>query len=273
MDKAAGSFLKIDAKKFFVSEPSPLNFGNPSNDLPDINWLKSRFHFSFAEHHNPKQNKFGVLRVCNDDLVQPRRGFGSHPHSNMEIVTFVVDGFLTHKDNMSHQDTLGRGGIQFMTAGTGIRHSEYNASETEPLRFIQMWITPRKTNLEPVYGSYSPPENYYSSPAWRHLVSDVESPASTPVKVNQDVNIFVSQLQPNDSNTLTIESNRQGYLLCLEGTTKFTQLKNGNNDQNVVELEQYCSAEIKGPISMNVEAQSKSLLLLIEMEKTNDTRF
>jgi redox-sensitive bicupin YhaK (pirin superfamily) len=248
-------------------------FGNPSNTLPDVNWLKSRFHFSFAEHHNSKQNKFGVLRVCNDDLVQPRRGFGAHPHSNMEIVTFVVDGLLTHKDNMGTQETLRRGAIQFMTAGTGVRHSEYNASETEPLRFIQMWITPRNANLDPNYGSYSPPADFYSLPKWHHLVSDVLSTTSNPVKINQDANIFVCELQPNETNTFTVEAERQGYLLCIEGTAKFTEMKDGKMSENFVELEQYCAAEIKGPFSMNVEAQSKILLLLVEMKKTNDTRF
>jgi len=271
--QATGSLLKVDAKKFFVSEPNPMMFGNPSNALPDVNWLKSRFHFSFAEHHNSKQNKFGVLRVCNDDLVQANRGFGAHPHSDMEIITFVVNGSLTHKDNMGTQETLGRGAIQFMTAGTGVRHSEYNGSKTDPLRFIQMWITPRKANLEPNYGSYSPPNDYYSTPAWRHLVSDVLSTTSTPVKINQDANIYVCQLQANETNTLTVEADRQGYLLCIEGNTKFTELKDGQKTENTVELEQYSSAEIKGPFSVNVEALSPSLLLLVEMKKTNDSRF
>lgn len=272
MDKTA-SFLKIDAKKFFVSEPNPMMFGNPSNALPDINWLKSRFHFSFAEHHNNRQNKFGVLRVCNDDLVQANRGFGTHPHSDMEIVTFVVDGSLTHKDNMGTQETIGRGSIQFMTAGTGVRHSEFNASKTDPLRLIQMWITPRKCDLSANYGSFSPPNDFYSTPQWRHLVSDVDSSIETPVKINQDANIYVCQLQANESNTLTIDAQRQGYLLCIEGTTNFIQLIDGEKTINSVQLEQYCAAEIKGPYSVSVEAQTKSLLLLVEMAKTLDTRF
>lgn len=106
------------------------------------NWLKSRFHFNFAEYHSgPSQ--FGHLRVMNDDLVQPRRGFGMHPHRDMEIMTFIIHGKLTHKDSMGTEETLGRGGVQFMTAGRGIRHSEHNLHD-EPLRFVQCWVMPRR---------------------------------------------------------------------------------------------------------------------------------
>ena len=117
------------------------NGQNPSNDpaWTNNNWLKSRFHFSFAEYHNPKNSSYGVLRVMNDDLVQPKRGFGTHPHRNMEIITYIVHGKLTHKDSMGSAECLGRGSIQFMTAGKGVSHSEYNDTE-KPLRFIQTCV-------------------------------------------------------------------------------------------------------------------------------------
>lgn len=99
----------------------PAWFGNPGNEnnpkWTNANWLKSRFHFSFAEYNNPKNSNFGVLRVMNDDLVQPSRGFGTHGHREMEICTYVVNGELTHKDSMGTQESLGKGSIQFMTAG------------------------------------------------------------------------------------------------------------------------------------------------------------
>ena len=145
--------------KLYVSEPPPQWFGNGAN-TPDHpkwtngNWLKSRFHFSFAEYHNPHNSDYGVLRVMNDDLVQPARGFGTHPHQNMEIITYIVHGQLTHADSMTNTESLGRGSIQFMTAGRGVSHSEANESPDKPLRFIQTWIVPEANGLTPNYGSY-----------------------------------------------------------------------------------------------------------------------
>lgn len=112
-------FRKIPNSKLGVSEPNPSWFGNPGNEKNNSNWtnpnwLKSRFHFSFAEYSNPHNMGFGILRVMNDDLVQPNRGFGTHPHRDMEICTYIVEGKLTHKDSMGSQESLGRGGVQFM---------------------------------------------------------------------------------------------------------------------------------------------------------------
>lgn len=96
---------------------------------------------------------FGVLRVMNDDLVQPKRGFGTHPHRDMEICTYIVEGELTHQDSMGTKETLGRGSVQFMTAGRGVQHSEHNLHPSAPLRFIQIWIMTRQNGLPPNYGS------------------------------------------------------------------------------------------------------------------------
>uniref|UniRef100_A0A7S2TL20 Pirin N-terminal domain-containing protein n=1 Tax=Lotharella oceanica TaxID=641309 RepID=A0A7S2TL20_9EUKA len=150
----------IPNSKLAVSEPEPAWFGNPGNiddtKWTNKNWLKSRFHFSFAEYTNYANTNFGVLRVMNDDLVQPKRGFGEHPHRDAEICTYVVHGQLTHQDSMGTKESLGKGSIQFMTAGTGVRHSEHNL-HNEPLRFIQMWLTPKAGGLKPNYGSMSVP--------------------------------------------------------------------------------------------------------------------
>lgn len=122
MKTVTDGFKKISIKDLFVSQPDPSWFGNPSNDISNPNWsnknwLKSRFHLSFAEY-NKGRSRYGVLRVVNDDLVQPARGFGRHGHSNMEIVTYIVQGELTHLDSMGTSETLGKGSVQFMTAGT-----------------------------------------------------------------------------------------------------------------------------------------------------------
>ena len=136
----------------FVSEPNPSWFGNGPNEKSSSwtngNWLKSRFHFSFAEYRNPANSHFGPLRVMNDDLVQPLRGFGTHPHRDAEIMTYVVQGTLTHEDSMGNKGNVNRGGLQYMSAGSGVQHSEFNHG-TSPLRFIQCWVTPNKSGVEP----------------------------------------------------------------------------------------------------------------------------
>ena len=221
---------KVGNETLFVSEPPPDWFGNPPNESSrhhewtNKNWLKSRFHFSFAEYHDAARSQYGVLRVMNDDLVQPARGFGTHPHRDMEIVTYIVSGSLSHRDSMGTDETLGPGSIQFMTAGTGVRHSEHNRDAAKDLRFIQMWITPRSYSLPPNYGSMPVDAKNGDGPeserdGWAHLVSDTknESTPTTPVKINQDANIFVSRLSPGASASLTIAPSRQAYMLCLDG--------------------------------------------------------
>lgn len=136
----------------FVSEPNPSWFGNGPNEKrptwTNDNWLKSRFHFSFAEYSNAANAQFGPLRVMNDDLVQPLRGFGTHPHRDAEIMTYVVEGALTHEDSLGNTGEVRRGGLQYMSAGSGVRHSEYNHGEV-PLRFIQCWVNPDKSGVAP----------------------------------------------------------------------------------------------------------------------------
>lgn len=218
---------KIPNSKLFVSEPPPSWFGNPENPSSGAapgwtndNWLKSRFHFSFAEYNNAGNADFGVLRVMNDDLVQPGRGFGTHGHANMEIVTYIVEGSLTHKDSMGTGETLGRGAVQFMTAGTGVRHSEHNLDKNAPLRFIQMWLVPNRGGLTPNYGSHETTKEARAN-QWCHVVSPVAgagaAAGAAPVQINQDANIRVAEMDPGVTLPLSVEAGRQAYLLCMEG--------------------------------------------------------
>lgn len=266
---------KISGDSLFVSEPDPSWFGNGRNPTSDPhwtnkNWLKSRFHFSFAEYHDRSRSAFGVLRVMNDDLVQPDRGFGTHPHNNMEICTYVVDGFLTHKDSMGTKETLGRGSIQFMTAGTGIRHSEFNECKDKPLRFIQMWINPRSFALPPNYGSLSgagEEQLAARKDKWAHLVSDVANDSvETPVKINQDANIFVTELSPGNTVELSVKPDRQAYFLCIEGAAT---IESGSTSP--VSTKTYDAARIFGaetPLSV-VAGDGGAHLLVVEMAKSS----
>ncbi len=117
----------------------------------DFGWLDSRHTFSFGHYMDPRHMGFRTLRVINDDRVVPGAGFGEHGHRDMEIISYVVAGALAHKDSLGNVETVGPGEVQVMTAGTGIRHSEFNGSNTEPLRFLQMWVLPRENGLTPGY--------------------------------------------------------------------------------------------------------------------------
>lgn len=243
------SIKVIPNDKLYVSEPDPCMFGNGPNPSSDStwtnhNWLKSRFHFSFAEYRNYQNSDFGVLRVMNDDLVQPHRGFGTHPHGDMEIITYIVHGELTHQDSMGTSESLGRGSIQFMTAGTGIEHSEFNDGD-KSLRFVQTWIVPSQRGLRPNYGSYNAQHDLKKNQL-QHLVSNVkDASSSTPVEINQDIDAFASELELGHKVLYELPSGRQAYLLCIEGSVKV----------NGEALNKYDACEItNAPGSLTIEA-------------------
>ncbi len=114
-------------------------------------WLHSRHTFSFANYYNPERMRFGVLRVLNDDWVAPGKGFGTHPHDNMEIISIPLEGDLEHKDSMGNVAVIRHGDVQVMSAGTGVTHSEYNKNSDQPVKFLQIWIFPKKQNIAPRY--------------------------------------------------------------------------------------------------------------------------
>jgi len=120
--------------------------------VADHGWLQSRHTFSFANYHNPERVGFGLLRVINDDIVQPSRGFDTHPHNNMEIVSIPISGELRHQDSMGNTQKIRAGEVQIMSAGSGITHSEYNGSDSELVAFLQIWVLPKLQNIEPRYG-------------------------------------------------------------------------------------------------------------------------
>mmetsp|Transcript_2186 Transcript_2186/g.3439 ORF Transcript_2186/g.3439 Transcript_2186/m.3439 type:complete len:326 (+) Transcript_2186:63-1040(+) len=281
---------KIPQVKLGVSEPPPSWFGNKENEQgnprwTNENWLKSRFHFSFAEYRNPRNMGFGILRVMNDDLVQPDRGFGAHPHREVEICTYVVKGKLTHKDSMGTSETLGRGAIQFMTAGTGVTHSEHNLDKNDPLRFVQIWINTRTHGLKPNYGSMEGGNCAARTNQWSHLVSDVKDETPTAVKINQDANIHVTEVMPGQSVDFELKAGRQAYLLCVEGdahlkmTAADATAGSGSGLEEEQQLQQHDSAEVFGPSTLTIAPLDSSAttnestpgaahVLLVEMAYT-----
>ncbi|QEZ89030.1 pirin family protein [Aliarcobacter cibarius] len=216
----------------------------------DLGWLQSRFHFSFAEYRNPKNINFGCLRVLNDDLIHPETGFGTHPHSNMEIISYIVDGEITHKDSMGNSETLRRGEVQYLSAGDGIYHSEKNLHKSKDLRLLQMWIIPPKVGLPRLYGSHK----YEEAQRYNKFLNIVSSQdGNSPIKIYQDVNIYVSELDKELE--FEIKKDRQVYFMQIEGCANI----------NGVTLDFGDAMEITCEDKITISPVTKSHVLFIDM--------
>lgn len=220
----------------------------------NLGWLESRFHFSFAEYRNPNNMNFGVLRVLNDDIVHANSGFDMHPHSNMEIISYVVKGEITHKDSMGNSETLKRGEVQYLSAGDGIYHSEHNLHKSDDLRLLQIWIIPPKTGLPRLYGSKRFEENERKN----RLLNIVSSQnGNADIKIYQDVNIYVSELEIDKSLEFEIKENRQVYFVQIEGSSKINEIiLNAGDAMEIMDIEK-----------IEIKALGNSHFLFIEMAK------
>jgi redox-sensitive bicupin YhaK (pirin superfamily) len=177
-------------------------------------WLDTYHTFSFARYYDPEHMGFRTLRVINDDTVAPGAGFGTHPHDNMEIVTYVVEGALEHKDSMGTGSVLRPGDVQRMSAGTGVTHSEFNHSKDEPLRLLQIWINPAERDIEPGYEEKSFPRDEQRG-ALRALVSpDGRDGALT---IHQDTRLYASIIEKGERVEHAFEDGRGGWLQVVRG--------------------------------------------------------
>ncbi|MDR1660484.1 MAG: pirin family protein [Desulfovibrio sp.] len=192
-------------------------------------WLDSHFHFSFAGYYNPDNIRFGMLRVVNDDQVQPGKGFGVHPHQDMEILSYVVEGELTHTDSMGSRQTLTRGQVQYMSAGTGVTHSEYNRGGGL-LRFLQIWILPDRQGYAPNYGDYRfALEDRVDK--WLPIASGAENVRSTaPIRIHQDVNVHATILSAGKETSFQVKRGRQAYLVMIEGGALISGIRLATRD-------------------------------------------
>jgi redox-sensitive bicupin YhaK (pirin superfamily) len=181
----------------------------------DHGWLKSAHTFSFSGYFNPERVQFGALRVLNDDEVDGGRGFGEHPHDNMEIISIPLSGALEHKDSMGNVATIERGEIQAMSAGTGIYHQEYNKNKNEPAKFLQIWLFPNKRNVEPRYDQLK-----IASPSAGNPLVQVLSPNADDagVWIHQDAWFNMGKLENDATVTYQIQKPGNGaYIFVLEG--------------------------------------------------------
>lgn len=175
-------------------------------------WLDSYFSFSFADYYDPKHMGFRALRVINDDRIQPGQGFGPHAHRDMEIITYVLDGHLLHRDSMGERHILGPNEVQTMSAGTGIVHSEFNASETEEVHSIQIWILPAQEDVTPSYQqiAFSPDEK-------QGQLRLLAAPEGNSTIIHQDARLYVTELSPKQAVRHNLAAGRAAWVQVVRG--------------------------------------------------------
>lgn len=201
----------------------------------DHGWLKTQHTFSFNDYWDEKWMGFRALRVINEDFVGPSAGFPTHPHRDMEIITYVLSGELEHKDSLGTGSVIRPGDGQRMTAGRGIRHSEHNPSASETVHLLQIWITPEKEGLDPSYEQKSFPESEKRGKL--RLIASKDA-ASGSVKINQDAKLFVSLLAPGEEVTHEMNSKRHAWVQVAKGAVELNGLQMSQGDGAAVSSEQ-----------------------------------
>jgi hypothetical protein len=241
-----GKYKKINATDLYYLEASDMH---PANTY---------FHFSFADYYDSKNMKFGVLRVLNDDNVKPDSGFSTHPHQNMEIFSYVVDGKLTHRDSAGNHEVLSRGHVQCISAGTGVTHSELN-EQNDWCRFLQIWILPEAVNLPVRYELHEFSLEDRENKLLQIVGSSINKDRA-PLYVCQDINVYVSELTIKDKSiSFIVNEGRQAYIYCFEGSTNINQYPSlGERD----------SLKIYGKANMEFTLASDRVhFIIIEMQQ------
>lgn len=225
-----------------------------SNDRgqADHGWLKTRFTFSFADYFDEKHVQFRTLRVMNDDRVAGGGGFPTHPHRDMEIVTYVLEGALAHKDSMGNGSVIKPGDVQYMSAGTGVAHSEFNASETEPVHLFQIWMFPDKTGHQPAYD-----QKNFSEAEKRGKLRLVVSPDGRDgsVKIRQDNDLYATILGVGETVKHQLKPQRCAYV----------QVARGSVTLNGKTLEEGDGAEVSDERALELNGVKESEVLLFDL--------
>jgi len=190
-------------------------------------WLDSFHSFSFADYHDPAHMGFGPLRVINEDRVQPGRGFGSHGHRDMEIISYVLEGGLAHRDSMGNGSVIRPGDVQRMSAGTGVVHSEYNASDKDAVHFLQIWIEPSVRGAAPSYEEKRF-DDATKRGQWRLIASSDGRDGS--VRIQQDASLFVTRLEEGDSLARDVAPGRRAYVHVIRGEARVNGTTLGPGD-------------------------------------------
>jgi len=218
----------------------------------DHGWLQSRHTFSFADYHNPAMVNYGPLRVINEDWIEAGKGFGTHPHRDMEIITYMLDGELEHKDSMGNGSVIRPGELQRMTAGTGVFHSEFNPSSDTAAHLLQIWLFPEKDGLQPGY------EQKLFAPELKQdqwcLIGSRDGRDGS-LTIHQDVNLYASMLQTSQSLEMELKEGRRSFLQVARGRVAM-------NDEELVGGD---AVTIEGKSNLALHANEDSELLLFDM--------
>lgn len=215
----------------------------------DHGWLKSDHTFSFADYYDPAHTGYRSLRVINDDRVEGGRGFGTHPHRDMEIFSYVLEGALQHRDSLGNGSVLKPGQIQLMSAGRGVSHSEFNPSPTEPMHFLQIWIQPRERGLAPSYTEWSPREGQAGEPKVLVISPDGRDGSAT---IHQDADVYRIRLAPGQSVTHELRPGRGAWLQIAEGELALNGAVLSTGDG--------ASTEEAGTLTLSATRQTEALL-------------
>ncbi|UJF34091.1 pirin family protein [Paenibacillus hexagrammi] len=223
-----------------------------SRSSVDLGWLTSHRSFSFGDYYDPDNTSFGVMRVCNDDDIAAGRGFGPHPHSDMEIVTIVLRGHIKHEDSLGHAAVTGPNGVQRMSAGTGVIHAEYNASDTEDLSLLQLWFMPAERGREPSFEN-----SVYNPELMRNALLAVVSPTGSDqaARIYQDMTIYLSRLDAGKKLEYLQEAGRKIFLFVIEGALHV----------NGLDMKAKDTARIEDTPELVLEAVEDAYLMLIDL--------
>ncbi|MDE1866564.1 MAG: pirin family protein [Thaumarchaeota archaeon] len=220
----------------------------------EMDWLSTYYHFSFADYFDPKKMNYGPLRVFNDDTIQPSSGFDFHPHRDMEIITYVIDGKLEHHDNHGNQGVIGPGEIQVMTAGSGILHSEHNNSKEKPLHLLQMWVIPDKKGLEPSWQQkeYSKEQRLNKL---LQVVAPLDSSTNGALTIHQNASFYVSSLTPGSEVVHEIQPERKVYVFVIDGQAQINGIPMQTRDVAKAEDER----------KLAIQSKKQTELILIDL--------
>ena len=216
-----------------------------------FDWLDTWYTFSFADYHDPEHMGFRALRVINDDTIAGGGGFGTHPHHDMEIITCVLSGALEHKDSMGNGRVIRPGEVQYMAAGTGVAHSEFNPSPTEPVHLLQIWILPDRKGAKPAYAERS----FAQVVPGRFQLVTSKSGRDGSIPINQDVDLFLGKLDAGDKLSHALKSGRYGWLQVAEGKVELNGLPLKAGDGAALSEE---------PV-INLTSQSPARVLLFDL--------
>lgn len=212
-----------------------------------LSWLHSQHSFSFADFQDPKQMGFRALRVINEDRVQPAQGFGMHGHRDMEILTYILDGAIEHKDSLGHGSFLRSGELQRMSAGSGIRHSEFNASKTDPVHFYQIWLLPEQRGIQPGYEQKA--FDLHARPGQFLLVAAPDARDGS-LRIHQDADIYLARLEASAPVRHPLRPGRHAWVQVLRGEVQVNgqAVKSGDgvalSEERAVEIQSAQAAEV-----------------------------